>query len=98
MNLEKAVVHEIHEKTRKDLSRQSTQRMLANGVSRHFAVWRKLTNDLSRDIAQWAITRQNSNRYRSFDIHLAGELLHRSKLLVYLMSFVPFVEEKRFLG
>ncbi|MDO8207909.1 MAG: hypothetical protein Q7T38_08845 [Gallionella sp.] len=84
MNIEKTVIHEIHEKTRNSISRQSAQRVLAN--------------DLGCDIAQWAITRKNSNRYYNFVFHLTGDLLHKSKFLIYFVSFVLFVDEKRLLA
>jgi hypothetical protein len=84
MKLEKAFVHEIHEKTRNSVSRQPTQ-------------W-VLTNNLGRDIGQWTITRKNSNRYHNFDLHLTDWLPRKSKLLIYFVPFVLFVDKKRFVS
>lgn len=86
------------QKTRNSVNRQSEQRMLTNGFRRNFA--------------QGAKAHKNSNKYHDSDFHLAGELLHTSKILTYLVTFVPlrviglsqypcknrFVDEKRFLA
>jgi hypothetical protein len=39
---------------------------------------------------------ENSNRYLDFDLHVAGELQYRRRFLIYLVSFVIFVDEKGF--
>ncbi|MDO8206881.1 MAG: hypothetical protein Q7T38_03550 [Gallionella sp.] len=88
MILEKSFVHEIHE-------------IGLAGISLRSESSQKTRNWVSRDDALYASTRkvrQKLNSCRDFDLHLAGELLSINKIFIYLVSFVLFVDKKRFLG
>lgn len=91
MILEKTDVHEKNENgSRRDIAQggnnsQKTQK----GVSRDFAVWRKLAKDLSRQSAPRKLAK-NPNKYHVLNIHLIGEL---SYCFIWCISRLSWIKK-----